>query len=47
MISGLITLAAIGAFFGVTFWAWSKRRQADFERAARLPLDDEAGRNRP
>ncbi len=28
-------------FIGIVWWAWSGRRKADFEAAARLPLDDD------
>lgn len=41
MISGVITAVLMLAFIGITFWAWSGRRRADFEAAARLPLSDE------
>ena len=40
------TLLAFVAFVGVVIWAYSKRRKADFEAAARLPLEDEEGRDR-
>lgn len=32
-------------FLGIVVWAWSGARKADFEAAARLPLDDD--RNDP
>ena len=28
-------------FIGIVWWAWSNGRKADFEAAARLPLDDD------
>ena len=37
---GVLTLILMLAFLGVVVWAWSSRRQQDFEAAARLPLDD-------
>ncbi len=43
MLTGLLTAAALLAFIGVVLWAYSGRRRADFQRAARMPLDDEQG----
>ena len=38
----LVMLAGLVLFIGIWAWAWSKKRQAAFEDAARLPfLDDE------
>lgn len=42
MVRGLITLVLFIAFIGLWFWAWSKRRQPDFQAAAMLPLQDES-----
>lgn len=39
IISGIVTLLLLVLFIGIVIWAWSDRRKADFERAARLPLD--------
>ena len=36
-----ITVAAFITFLGIVAWAWSSRRNADFEAAARLPLDED------
>lgn len=44
-IHGLLTLAAMFGFVAISAWAWSGRRKAEFERAARAPLDDEGGRS--
>ncbi|MCX7069735.1 MAG: cbb3-type cytochrome c oxidase subunit 3 [Gammaproteobacteria bacterium] len=41
MISGLFTLAAIGSFIGVCWWASARRNAARFDEAAQLPLVDE------
>lgn len=42
---GLITAALLLLFLGGIAWAWSPRRRAAFDAAARMPLaDDEAGR---
>ena len=40
MISGLITLGLLILFLGAWVWAWSPRRKAEFDAAARLPLDE-------
>jgi cytochrome c oxidase cbb3-type subunit 4 len=36
---GLITLLLMALFAGIWIWAWSAKRRKDFERAARMPLD--------
>ncbi|WP_447555358.1 cbb3-type cytochrome oxidase subunit 3 [Vreelandella sp. EE22] len=38
---GLITLVLIMAFIGIVAWAYSRRRQEDFNEAANLPFADE------
>ncbi len=35
------TAVLFAVFIGIVWWAWSGRRKADFEAAARLPLDDD------
>ena len=40
-LSGVMTILAFIAFLGVTFWAFSPKRKADFDSAARLPLHDD------
>ena len=40
-VRGLITLAMLIAFAAVVIWAWSKRRKADFDKLARMPLEDD------
>ena len=39
----VVTVLAFVAFVGIAFWAYSRRRRADFEEAARLPFDEAAG----
>jgi cytochrome c oxidase cbb3-type subunit IV len=39
-IRAAVTVAALITFLGIVAWAWSSRRRADFEAAARLPLDE-------
>lgn len=42
MLSGIITSILLVVFLAGWAWAWSPRRRADFDAAARLPLDDAA-----
>lgn len=36
-----ITVLAMLTFLAIVAWAWSSRRRADFDAAARLPLDED------
>jgi cytochrome c oxidase cbb3-type subunit 4 len=38
---GLITGVLLSLFVWLVFWAWSKARKADFDAAARLPLEED------
>ena len=38
----LWTVVSFAAFLGIVFWAYSGKRKARFEEAARLALDDDA-----
>jgi cytochrome c oxidase cbb3-type subunit 4 len=40
--SGVVTAILLAVFLGGVAWAWSGRRRDEFERAARLPLEDDA-----
>ena len=42
IIAGIGTLLAMGAFIATVLWAYSRRRQAEFEALARLPLEEDA-----
>lgn len=42
IVAGIATLVSMSAFVGVIVWSMSRRRQADFENAARLPLEEDA-----
>jgi cytochrome c oxidase cbb3-type subunit 4 len=35
------TVIAFVFFVGVVIWAWSSRRKKDFDKAARMALDDD------
>ena len=39
-LSGITTLLSLLAFVGVALWAYSARKRADFDAAARIPLED-------
>ena len=47
MLSGIITSILLVLFVGGWIWAWSPRRKADFDAAARLPLDESDAEERP
>jgi cytochrome c oxidase cbb3-type subunit 4 len=40
MIAGIVTALLIVVFVSGTLWAYSGRRRADFEAAARVPLEE-------
>lgn len=37
----VVTVLTFVIFVGIVAWAWSRRNQADFDEAARLPLDQD------
>ena len=37
----IITVVSFLLFIGIVCWAWSGRRKADFDEAARIPLEDD------
>ena len=40
MVAGIITAVLLALFVAGWFWAWRPARKADFDAAARLPLND-------
>lgn len=38
---GLLTLALFLSFLGLWIWAWSNKREGEFDAAAQLPLQDD------
>jgi cytochrome c oxidase cbb3-type subunit 4 len=42
MIAGIVTAILLASFIAGCLWAYSGRRQAEFEAAARLPLEEDA-----
>ena len=47
MIAGTVTAFLLAAFLGGCVWLFAVRRAADFDRMARIPLDDIAEEPRP
>ena len=43
----LMTVLAFVSFLGIVFWAYSGKRKARFDEAARLPFDDDERRGPP
>ena len=37
----ITTVVSLLAFVGIVWWAWSRRRSADFEKAANLPFEQD------
>lgn len=37
------TVLAMLAFLAIVAWAWSRRRREEFDHAAQLPLEEDAG----
>jgi cytochrome c oxidase cbb3-type subunit 4 len=35
------TIALLVIFVGIVIWTWSDRRKAEFDEAARIPLEDD------
>ncbi|WP_245559043.1 cbb3-type cytochrome c oxidase subunit 3 [Arenimonas oryziterrae] len=42
MITGIVTALLLAAFLLGTAWVYSGRQSADYERAARVPLEGDA-----
>ncbi len=37
----IATVASFATFIGIVWWAWSRKRAADFSEAANLPFDQD------
>lgn len=44
LLRSLITVAALAAFLGIVWWAYTPARKARFERDALMPLNDDGER---
>lgn len=38
---GLVTVALLVLFIALIAWTWSRKRKDTFEKAARMPLDED------
>ena len=47
LFSGVMTVVMLVVFVGIMVWAWSGKRRAAFDAAARVPLEDDAEQNEP
>jgi cytochrome c oxidase cbb3-type subunit 4 len=41
LLRSIVTVVAFVVFIGIVIWAWSRRNQASFEEAARLPFEQD------
>ena len=41
LLRSIVTVVAFVVFIGIVIWAWSRRNQARFEEAARLPFEQD------
>lgn len=41
LFSSAMTVVMLVVFVGIVVWAWSKKRQAAFDEAARVPFEEE------
>ena len=47
LIHSLWTILVFVIFIGIVVWVFLIKRRGDFDKAARIPLEDEPGENRP
>jgi cytochrome c oxidase cbb3-type subunit 4 len=41
LVHSLWTVLLVVAFLGIVAWAWSSKQRSKFDKAARMPLEDE------
>lgn len=41
LLRSIVTVLALAVFIGIVIWAWSRRNQARFDEAARLPFEQD------
>ncbi len=41
LMQNIFTLAAAAGFIGIVAWAWSRRAEADFAEAERIPFEED------
>ena len=44
---GILTAILLVLFIGICAYAWSRNRRSEFDRAARMPLEDDARPPKP
>jgi cytochrome c oxidase cbb3-type subunit IV len=44
MAGTIYLLILMAAFIGIVIWVFGRKRKARFDAAARMPLDDDAGK---
>ena len=42
LFGSVMTVVMLVVFIGIVLWAWSGKRRAAFDAAARVPLEDDA-----
>ncbi len=47
LLRGVTTVLAMLAFLAIVAWAWSHRRRDEFDRAGRMPLEEDDAPPRP
>ena len=47
LLQSLWSIVVLVTFIGIVLWAYSGKRKAAFDEAARLPFDDEPSGNKP
>jgi cytochrome c oxidase cbb3-type subunit 4 len=47
MLAGIVTALLLAVFIGGWAWAWSPRRREAFDKAARVPLQEDNGEDSP
>lgn len=47
MIQALWSIVIMITFLGIVFWAFSSKRKAAFDEAARVPFDEPDANNKP
>ena len=41
LVQSIWTVVAFAIFIGIVIWAWGSGRKADFDKAARMAMDDD------
>lgn len=41
LLQNIFTIASAAGFVGIVVWAWSRRAQAEFKEAERIPFEED------